>query len=165
MGAVGAGAAILAAKGLQGGAGGPVPYVGPIEQRQVGSKSASTSQDKASPPPSGTSGQPAPAQPPPPGKSDGRQPDKKKEAELPGLDRSGKVHGRLPDRKDLSNYSKDDLKKFQTDLKASIKERIQKTTELGREKKHGERQGEEQKLVKQIEKVLDKDKDKQKEAK
>jgi RHS repeat-associated protein len=73
---------------------------------------------------------------------------------LPGRDETGKVHGDLPERKDLSKYSPDELRQFQGELKGSVERRIRRTAELGPEKKHGERQAAEQQLIKQIDEHL-----------
>ncbi|PPC89003.1 MAG: hypothetical protein CTY35_15635, partial [Methylotenera sp.] len=74
--------------------------------------------------------------------------------ELPALDSTGKVHGELPLPEDLEKYDKDDLENLKNELKQSVKERIRKTTEMGRDRNHGQRQGAEQDLIKAIEKHL-----------
>lgn len=75
--------------------------------------------------------------------------------ELPGLDATGKVHGALPDAKDLGRYSRERLEDFRDDLQKSVGERIRKTVELGRDRAHGQRQGAEQELIRRIEKFLE----------
>ncbi len=74
--------------------------------------------------------------------------------ELPVLDSRGKVHGQLPRPKDLGNYGPDDLRRLQEQLRKSVRERIRKTVELGRDRAHGQRQGAEQDLIEAIEKHL-----------
>jgi len=75
-------------------------------------------------------------------------------SDLPGLDITGKVHGRLPRRPDFSKYSRDQLEQLLRELKKSVRERIRKNAELGRHKPHGQRQAAEQQLMKQLEKYL-----------
>ena len=74
---------------------------------------------------------------------------------LPGVDGTGKVHGKLPRPSDLSKYSREELEVFRDNLKKSVKERIRKTDELGRDRAHGQRQAEEQQLIKSIDKFLE----------
>ena len=66
------------------------------------------------------------------------------------LDATGKVHGKLPDVKDLGRYGVDDLKQLRDELKQSVQERIRKNSELGPHKPHGQRQAAEQTLIKSI---------------
>ena len=81
---------------------------------------------------------------------------------LPSLDTTGKVHGALPQVKDLSKYTRDQLLQFRNDLKASVKKRIETTVKHGRDRPHGQRQGQEQEqeqeqeqdLIKSIDKRL-----------
>ena len=73
---------------------------------------------------------------------------------LAKLDVTGKVHGALPKVKDLAKYDKEELGILLGELKQSVQKRIEVTTKLGREVKHGQRQGEEQKLIKAIDKFL-----------
>lgn len=73
---------------------------------------------------------------------------------LPGLDRTGKVHGALPKAEDLSRYSRDELRQLHQELGQSVQERIRKTSELGPDRAHGQRQAAEQQLMLQIEKFL-----------
>ena len=75
--------------------------------------------------------------------------------ELPSLDGTGKVHGQLPDPKDLDQYSRDELIQLRDELEISVQRRIEKTVELGREKAHGQRQGAEQDLIDSINKFLE----------
>ncbi|MGF1507935.1 MAG: RHS repeat-associated core domain-containing protein [Myxococcota bacterium] len=75
--------------------------------------------------------------------------------DLPSLDATGKVHGALPDAKDLSRYSREELAGFRDDLQKSVQERIRKTVELGRDKAHGQRQGAEQELIRRIDKLFE----------
>ncbi|MBG6133197.1 RHS repeat-associated protein [Aquimarina sp. EL_43] len=74
---------------------------------------------------------------------------------LPSLDATGKVHGTLPKIKDLSKFSKDELKILLRELKLSVQRRIKVTSRLGRDRAHGQRQGAEQDLIKSIEKHLE----------
>lgn len=74
--------------------------------------------------------------------------------ELPELDQTGKVHGDLPRLEDLDKYDPYDLDRLKGQLDKSVKERIRKTVEKGRDRKHGQRQGAEQDLIKAIEKHL-----------
>ena len=73
---------------------------------------------------------------------------------LPGLDASGKVHGRLPEAQDLVRYSPDELLHFAQDLEQSVQERIRRTIELGPDRAHGQRQADEQYLLRQIRRRL-----------
>lgn len=73
---------------------------------------------------------------------------------LPALDSTGKVHGKLPKRQDLDKYSPDELSQLQDELRQSVKQRIRKNIELGSDKAHGERQADEQQLIKDIDKHL-----------
>lgn len=75
---------------------------------------------------------------------------------LPALDRTGKVHGILPQIKDLSKYSKEELKQLHKELNQSVQRRIKVTSKMGRDRPHGQRQGAEQDLIKSIEKYLKK---------
>lgn len=74
--------------------------------------------------------------------------------ELPALDSTGKVHGKLPNPGDLGKYSSDELRQLQSELRQSVQERIRKTIELGSDRAHGQRQAAEQQLIKQIDKHL-----------
>ncbi|PKV52445.1 RHS repeat-associated protein [Aquimarina sp. MAR_2010_214] len=74
---------------------------------------------------------------------------------LPSLDATGKVHGTLPKIRDLSKYTKDELKILLKELKLSVQRRIKVTSRLGRDRAHGQRQGAEQDLIKSIEKHLE----------
>ena len=78
----------------------------------------------------------------------------KEPPELPLLDATGKVHGRLPEVEDFDRYAPEDLEKLSEELQQSVQERIQKTNDLGSDKAHGERQAQEQQLIRQIEKYL-----------
>ena len=72
----------------------------------------------------------------------------------PILDPTGKVHGELPEAKDLDRYAPEDLEQLSEELQRSVQERIRRTNELGSDKPHGERQAAEQQLIQQIEKNL-----------
>lgn len=74
---------------------------------------------------------------------------------LPALDSTGKVHGKLPKMSDLKKLSKDDLIILKEELIKSVQKRIEKTSELGRDRGHGQRQGAEQDMIKTIEKILE----------
>ncbi len=63
---------------------------------------------------------------------------------LPKLDKTGKVHGNLPDVKNLGNYQPEDLVDLRDELKKSVQKRIEVTVQKGSDKKHGERQAAEQ---------------------
>jgi len=78
----------------------------------------------------------------------------KEPPELPTLDATGKVHGQLPDAKDLDRYAPEDLEQLSEELQKSVQERIRKANEMGSDKSHGERQADEQQLIRQIEKNL-----------
>lgn len=86
---------------------------------------------------------------------------KKTKLELPGLDSTGKVHGDLPEVKDLGKYSAEELVIFKDDLTKSVQARIDATTKKGpnatrmQNRQHGQRQGQEQDLIKSIEKHLE----------
>ncbi len=77
---------------------------------------------------------------------------------LPSLDKSGKVHGKLPKREDFYKYSLDDLRQLLRELKQSVQMRIKRNSELGVDKAagdlHGLRQAEEQGLIRDIENYL-----------
>jgi hypothetical protein len=77
-----------------------------------------------------------------------------KRPELPSIDRTGKVHGDLPNIKDIGKYSKEELGLFLKELKESVQQRIKVTSQLGRDRSHGQRQGAEQDLIQAIEKYL-----------
>lgn len=74
--------------------------------------------------------------------------------ELPSLDSTGKVHGKLPSSQELKNYSREELEILYKELQQSVKQRIKKNIELGSDAGHGERQAAEQQLIKSIEKYL-----------
>ncbi len=75
--------------------------------------------------------------------------------ELPALDATGKVHGLLPEAKDLGKYSVDELTRLRDELRQSIQKRIEVTTQKGSDFGHGERQAAEQQLLKSVEKHLE----------
>jgi hypothetical protein len=74
--------------------------------------------------------------------------------DLPSLDGTGKVHGKLPGAGDLGQYSKEELRQLLAELKASVQQRIQTNIQKGSDKAHAQRQANEQKLIRQIEKYL-----------
>ncbi len=80
------------------------------------------------------------------------------DSSLPKLDRSLKVHGDLPQRKDFYRYSKDALRELLKELKISVQTRIRKNAELGVSKAqgdtHGLRQAQEQTLIRDLENYL-----------
>ena len=76
------------------------------------------------------------------------------DTDLPVLDETGKTHGDLPKVEDFDRHAPEELAKFAENLKQSVKQRIEKTIELGSDKGHGKRQAAEQRLVKNIEKYL-----------
>jgi RHS repeat-associated protein len=78
----------------------------------------------------------------------------KDDDDLPALDRSGKVHGDLPEPQDLSKYSRDELEQLQAELRQSVAARIQANTDLGFDPAHGQRQAAEQQLITAIDKKL-----------
>ena len=71
------------------------------------------------------------------------------------LDSTGKVHGVLPEVKDLKNYTVDELKRLLNELKTSVQTRIQATVRLGADYGHNARLAAEQQLIKSIEKHLE----------
>jgi hypothetical protein len=50
-----------------------------------------------------------------------------KKDELPALDNTGKVHGELPEIKNLKQYDREDLEVLRDQLEKSVQERIRKT--------------------------------------
>jgi len=74
--------------------------------------------------------------------------------DLPALDGTGKVHGKLPGTKTLGRYSKEDLEILRQELEKSIQRRIRVTSNMGRDRGHGQRQGAEQDLLKKLERHL-----------
>lgn len=56
--------------------------------------------------------------------------------DLPSLDSTGKVHGRLPGRKELSQYTDDELGQLRGDLQTSVQTRFKKNIKLGHDKAH-----------------------------
>ena len=84
------------------------------------------------------------------------KPDSSKDASvnLPTRDVTGKVHGPLPSRSEVSKVPVEDLKQFQGELKASVQERIKTTARLGPDPQHGQRQAAEQRLIQAIEQKL-----------
>lgn len=70
------------------------------------------------------------------------------------LDATGKVHGKLPDVKDLGRYDVDELARLRHDLTQSVQKRIEVTVQKGSDFGHGERLATEQQLIKSIEKHL-----------
>jgi hypothetical protein len=75
--------------------------------------------------------------------------------ELPKLDATGKVHGKLPDVKDLGRYHAEDLAALRGELQQSVQKRIEKDVELGSDFGHAERQAAEQRLIQAIAKHLE----------
>ena len=55
---------------------------------------------------------------------------------------------------DLRKFSNEDLKIFQEELKGSVEQRIEVTSQLGPDKAHGQRQAAEQSLIIQIDKII-----------
>lgn len=83
-----------------------------------------------------------------------RAPKARVRPELPSLDRTGKVHGKLPRPKDFGRYSREELRQLHGELKTSVRTRIRRTVDLGPDRAHGQRQAAEQQLIKSIEKFL-----------
>jgi hypothetical protein len=75
--------------------------------------------------------------------------------ELPLRDSTRKVHGGLPKPSELKNYSVEELRQLQAELRQSVAERIRVTEKLGSHRPHGQRQAKEQELIRQIEKHLE----------
>jgi RHS repeat-associated protein len=59
--------------------------------------------------------------------------------ELPALDATGKVHGILPEIKDLKRYDVDSLSRLRDELKLSVQRRIEVTVQKGSDFGHAER--------------------------
>jgi RHS repeat-associated protein len=74
---------------------------------------------------------------------------------LPLLDATGKVHGKLPDVKDLGRYTIGELTQLRNELQLSVQRRIELTVQKGSDLGHGQRQAAEQQLIKSIEKHLE----------
>ncbi|WP_242166346.1 RHS repeat-associated core domain-containing protein [Lysobacter sp. M15] len=74
--------------------------------------------------------------------------------ELPSLDSTGKVHGALPNVRDLGRYDASDLKSLKGDLEKSVQKRIEVTVQKGSDYGHSARQAAEQQLIKRIDKHL-----------
>lgn len=75
---------------------------------------------------------------------------------LPKLDGTGKMHGDLPDIKDLKkNVDDDTLSDFRDDLKSSVQKRQEVTDDLGADAAHSRRQAQEADLAKSLDKHLD----------
>jgi hypothetical protein len=74
-------------------------------------------------------------------------------ADLPVLDRTGKIHGELP-RTIPSYWTTDDLEQLASDLRASIDTRRQQMVDLGFDPGHSRRIAEEMQLLRQVEKKL-----------
>jgi RHS repeat-associated protein len=70
------------------------------------------------------------------------------------LDATGRVHGLLPNPQELGQYHPEDLQKLLDELKQSVQQRIQNTSNLGSTVGHDARQAEEQQLINAIEKHL-----------
>ena len=70
------------------------------------------------------------------------------------LDSTGKVHGKLPDVKDLGRYDADDLARLRDELQDSVQKRIEVTVQKGADFGHNDRVAAEQQLIKSIEKHL-----------
>lgn len=66
------------------------------------------------------------------------------------LDSTGKVHGKLPEVKDLKQYDIEELQRLQSELKISIQTRIDATVRLGADYGYSARISAEQKLLKSI---------------
>ncbi len=77
----------------------------------------------------------------------------KKLADLPVLDRTGKVHGKLPKQEDFGRFAREDLMRLRDQLSTSVKTRIRLNSKLP-DKAHGQRQGAEQDLIKQLDNFL-----------
>ena len=77
----------------------------------------------------------------------------KKLADLPVLNRTGKVHGKLPKPQDFGRFAREDLMRLRDQLSTSVKTRIRLNSKLP-DKAHGQRQGAEQDLIKQLDKFL-----------
>jgi RHS repeat-associated protein len=77
----------------------------------------------------------------------------KSSAELPEIDRTGKVHGPIPDHVP-DNWSKQDLEQVQSDLETSIGTRKAEQERLGEDPGHRARIAEEEGLLKQVDKKL-----------
>jgi hypothetical protein len=75
--------------------------------------------------------------------------------ELPKLDGTGKVHGKLPQAKDLVLYDTEDLIQLRNELQASVQKRIEVTVKKGSDFGHAERQAAEQQLIRAIDKHLE----------
>lgn len=77
-------------------------------------------------------------------------------------DKVGVVHTRpgrpgeppLPDPKDLRRYDPEDLSRLRSDLRRSVRERIQRNIFETYEPGHGQRQAREQRLIRAIDKYL-----------
>lgn len=81
---------------------------------------------------------------------------KRPKATLPQRDASGKVHGTLPMRKSLSNYTDAELMELKDELKESIRARKEKSVQSGWDRTHTGRIEEELELVRFIEKAIGK---------
>jgi hypothetical protein len=71
-----------------------------------------------------------------------------------GIDNTGKMHGDLPDIKDLKQLDSQTLADFRDDLKTSLKERKRVSKDLGADAGHSRRENAESDLAKQLDKHL-----------
>ncbi len=79
---------------------------------------------------------------------------KKADDDLPTLDPTGKVHGKLPKPEDLRQYSKEELEQLMRELNQSVQERIRQTNIHGADAGHSARIAAEQQLIHSIKKYL-----------
>jgi RHS repeat-associated protein len=70
------------------------------------------------------------------------------------LDRTGKVHGPLPNPQELGQYHPEDLQKLLNELQQSVQTRIERTAQLGSDAEHAARQAQEQQLIQALLKHL-----------
>ncbi|MEM6272611.1 MAG: RHS repeat-associated core domain-containing protein [Bacteroidota bacterium] len=76
--------------------------------------------------------------------------------DIPALDHTGKLHGKLPKRSEWANYSKEDLEILLGDLKKSVVKRDQVNKSMGVDYGHSRRLADEHELIQDIEKHLGK---------
>ena len=79
-----------------------------------------------------------------------------KAPKLPKLDNTGKMHGKLPELKDLKKFDKQTLRDLRSDLNASLKTRKRVSKDRGPDAAHSRRETDEANVVRKIDKLLGK---------
>jgi len=76
------------------------------------------------------------------------------EDDLPHVDSTGRLHGRIPKPQDFGKYSKDELEQLLDEARRSAPERLREFIGKGRQGGHGDRLTQENELIRALERYL-----------